>query len=109
MQNHPRIAKAMKFLNNDTYRSGIEANLSMSTTDKQTIETAVTDAKTNVATLKALRPQYKTARESHDSLTIYQLDKTSRPNFDQLVTDRKTIIDIIAKYKFVHRLLQPAR
>ncbi len=100
MQNHPRIAKAMKFLNNDTYRSGIEANLSMSSEDKQAIEAAVTDAKSNVETLKALRPQYKAARAAHDSLTLYQLEKTSRPNFDQLVTDRRTIIDIIAKYKF---------
>src|SRR5580704_5458243 len=30
MQNHPRIAKAMKFLNNDSYRAGIEANLHVS-------------------------------------------------------------------------------
>ncbi len=100
MQNHPRIAKAMKFLNNDSYRAGIEANLNISSADKQAIEAAVTDAKSNVETLKGLRPQYKAARASHDSLTLYQLEKSSRPNFDQLVTDRRTIIDIIAKYKF---------
>jgi hypothetical protein len=100
MQNHPRIAKAMKFLNNDSYRAGIEANLNISSEDKQAIEAAVADAKSNVETLKALRPQYKAARASHDSLALYQLEKTSRPNFDQLVTDRRTILDIIAKYKF---------
>ncbi len=98
LKNHPRLAKAFKFLNNESYRAGIEAN--MSAADKQTIESAVADAKSNLATLKELRPQYKTARAAHDSLALYQLEKSSRPNFDQLVTDRRTIIDIIAKYKF---------
>jgi hypothetical protein len=97
-ENHPRMAKALKFLNNESYRAGIEAN--MGSEDKQTIEAAVTDAKSNLETLKGLRTQYKAARATHDSLALYQMEKSSRPNFDRLVTDRRTIIDIIAKYKF---------
>jgi hypothetical protein len=97
-QNHPHIAKALKFLNDESYRAGIEAK--MTNEDKQAIEAAVVDAKSNIETLKGLRPQYKAARATHDSLTLYQMEKTSRPNFDQLVIDRRTIIDIIAKYKF---------
>ncbi len=95
---HPRIAKAMKFLNDENYRAGIEAP--MTSADKQAIESAVADAKSNIQTLKGLRPQYKTARIAHDSAALYQLEKSSRPNFDQLLTDHRTIIDIIAKYKF---------
>ena len=95
---HPRIAKALKFLNNDSYRAEIEAN--MSAADKQIIEATVVDAKSNIETLKALRPQWKDARASQDGATLYQLEKSARPNIDQLIADHRTITDIIAKYKF---------
>jgi hypothetical protein len=98
LMSHPRIAKALKFLNNESYRAKIEAN--MSAADKQIVEATVVDAKSNLETLKALRPQYKTARASQDAATLYQLEKSARPNIDQLIADHRTITDIIAKYKF---------
>ncbi|HEY3874472.1 MAG TPA: hypothetical protein VGM92_03270, partial [Candidatus Kapabacteria bacterium] len=63
--NHPRMAKAWKFVNDDNFRSSMENKMTPS--DKQTIETTVADVKTNIASLKQLKPQFEAARASHDT------------------------------------------
>ncbi|GEM_PF-3193354 len=95
---HPRLARAWRFLTDESFRASIEAP--MSAADKQTIETAVADLRSALATLKSLRPQLSAAREANDTATIHELWKSARPDLDRIRTDRRTIMDLIAKYKF---------
>ncbi len=98
MAHHPKLAKAWKFLNNAEFRSELEAP--MTSADKQTIEAAVVDIKSNFKALREMKPQFVVAREAHDKEEIYRLLHTVRPNLDQIRTDRRTILDLLAKYKF---------
>ena len=94
---HPRFAKAWKFLNNASFRAGIEKP--MTAGDKETIENAVTEIKSDIKTLKALKPEFKAARDSGDADQLHALFETGWPSIKQLIQDRKTILAIIAKYK----------
>jgi hypothetical protein len=95
--NHPRLAKAWKFLNNESFRASIEKPMTVA--DKQTIESKVTEIKGDIETLKALRPQWIAAHKSEDTAQIHELFHEGRPAFKQIRADRKIIIAIIAKYK----------
>ncbi len=97
MDHHPYLTKAFKFINDEQFRSTFEAK--MTADDKQTIENAVADAKTNIASMKVLRPQFKSARETHDSAAMYEVFKNARPNFEQLRNDHRIVRAILAKYK----------
>jgi hypothetical protein len=84
--NHPRLAKAWKFLNDESVRAKIESP--MSSADKQTIENAVTEVKGDIEKLKALRPQFVEAKKGDDTAQIHALFHEARPSIKQIRADR---------------------
>ena len=91
------LGKAMRFLYNDTYRTSLEAKLDA--LDKQTVEGATTDAKEVIEAMKTKKEAFRTAMVSHDTATLHTMMRDAKPELERLRADRKTILDVFAKYR----------
>lgn len=93
----PNFALEMRFLRDANFRDSLERPMTVA--DKDTIETDVTQIKSDIALLKTLRPQMRAAREAQDTARLRALFRSSRPEFHLIRADRHTIIEILERYK----------
>ena len=83
----------------DAYRTSLEAKMSVA--DRETIEQTVGDIKVHIASMKEHRSEFESAIASHDTASVRRMVQAARPVFGELKADRKTILEILAKYKTV--------
>ena len=97
-------AQSRKFLEDEKFRAGFEAN--MNDADKRSLEAAVAEIKSDMEILKGYRSDLKmdrgdfmTERVIRDTATVHRFIAQARPVFEQMRTDRKTIMDLLKKYR----------